>query len=84
MSKLPFHNKTTDYATTSKKGNIIYWDAIDNLTEEYVRNMLEMSVPNIVLEYDDILALGKEITDFVVEHLEKEVGANFPYVDESY
>ena len=68
----------------NKKNNTAYWDAIDNLTEEYVRNMLEMSVPSIVLEYDDILALGKEITDFVVAHLEKEVGANFPYVDENY
>ena len=68
----------------NKKNNMAYWDGIDNLTEEYVRNMLEMSTPSIVLEYDDILALGKEITDFVVAHLEKEVGANFPYVDENY
>lgn len=68
----------------NKKANMAYWDGIDDLTEEYVRNMLEISVPSIVLEYDDILALGKEITDFVVAHLEKEVGANFPYVDENY
>lgn len=68
----------------NKKNNMAYWDAIDELTEEYVRNMLEMSNPSIVLEYDDILALGKEVTDFVTEHLKKEVGANFPYVDENY
>jgi len=68
----------------NKKANMTYWDNIDDLTEEYVRNMLEMSVPSIVLEYDDILTLGKEITDFVVAHLKKEVGANFPYVDENY
>lgn len=67
-----------------KKANMMYWDGIDELTEEYVRNMLEMSVPSIVLEYDDILALGKEITDFVVAHLKKEVGAEFPFVDENY
>lgn len=67
-----------------KKENMRYWDAIDELTEEYVRNMLEMSVPSVVLEYDDILALGKEITDFVVAHLKKEVGVDFPYVDENY
>lgn len=67
-----------------KKANMRYWDGIDELTEEYVRNMLEMSVPSIVIEYDDILALGKEITDFVVAHLKQEVGANFPFVDENY
>ena len=68
----------------SKKGNMAYWDMIDDMTEEYVRKMLEMSTPSIELEYDDILALGKEITEFVVAHLQKEVGANFPYVDENY
>ena len=68
----------------NKKANMAYWDAIDEITEDYVRNMLEMSNPSIVLEYDDILELGKEVTDFVVAHLKKEVGANFPYVDENY
>lgn len=67
-----------------KKANMAYWDAIDEITEDYVRNMLDMSVPSITLEYDDILSLGKEITDFVVAHLKNEVGANFPYVDENY
>ena len=68
----------------NKKNNMAYWDAIDDITEEYVKSMLEMSTPSIELEYDDILTLGKEITDFVVAHLEKEVGANFPFVDENY
>ena len=89
MGKLPFRNKTSDYATMSKKGNMVYWDAIDGLSEEYVRQMIEFSikelkVPEFMTEDDVLLEVGKEVTECVVNYLEKYYGAEFPVVDEDY
>lgn len=67
-----------------KKINAMYWDEIDWLTEEYVEKLIEMSIPSITIDEDDIMPLAKGITDFATEYLEKEVGANFPYVDEDF
>ena len=89
MDKLPFHNKTIDYATMGKKGNMIYWDAIDNVSEEYVRQMIEFSIkelkiPDFMTEDDVLLDVGKEVTEYVVKYLEEHFGAEFPVVDEDY
>ena len=89
MSKLPFRNKTTDYATMGKKGNVIYWDAIDNLTEEYVRQLLEFSLTPLKVDMDEdeddvFMDISKEITELAVKLLEERFSANFPYVDENY
>ena len=89
MSKLPFRNKTTDYATMGKEGNIIYWDAIVNASEEYVRQMIEFSIkelkiPDFMTEDDVLLEAGKEVAGCMVNYLEKHFGAEFPFVDENY
>lgn len=89
MDKLPFHNKTTDYATMGKKGNAIYWDAIDAVSEEYVRKIIEFSIkelniPAYMTEDDVVLEVGKEVTECVVKQLEQHFGAEFPFVDENY
>ena len=89
MSKLPFRNKTTDYATMGKKGNMIYWDAIDNVSEEYVRQIIslslkELKIPSHMTEDDVILEVGKRATECVVEYLEEAYEAEYPYVDENY
>lgn len=84
MDKLPFRNKTTDYATMGKKGNVIYWDAIDDLCENFTQELLNFSVPEVDVDDDDILYLKNEIRDFAVKFLEKESAAKFPYVDENY
>lgn len=89
MEKLPFRNKTTDYATMGKKGNMIYWDAIDGVSEEYVRQMIEFSIkklkiPAFMTEDDVLLEVGKEVAECVVHYLEKHFGAEFPVVDENY
>lgn len=60
------------------------WGRIDLLTEKYIEEMLGMSTEPVILQGDDLLALGKEITEKVVEHLEKEVGAKFPELNESF
>jgi hypothetical protein len=84
MDKLPFCNKTTDYATMGKKGNMIYWDAIDDLCERFTQDLLIFSVPEVDLDDDTILSLQNQIRDFAVELLEKESAARFPYIDENY
>lgn len=88
MCKLPFRNKTKDYATMGKRGSMIYWDAIDAVSEEYVRQIIEFSVkelkiPEFMTEDDVILEVGKEVTECVVNYLEKHFGAKFPVVDEN-
>ena len=86
MSK-EFRNKTSDYATMSKKGNMAYWDAIDELTEEYVRNLIEYSTEKTSLYEDDddeIMDLAKEVTEFATKLLAERISAEFPYVDENY
>lgn len=84
MDKLPFRNKTTDYATMGKKGNVIYWDAIDDLCEQFTRDLLDFSVPEVDVNDDDVLYLQNEIRDFAVKFLEKESVAKFPFVDEDF
>ncbi len=89
MSQLPFRNKTADYATMGKKGNVVYWDAIDRASEEYVRQIIEFSIKGITIpefmnEDDVLLDVGKEVTECVVNYLEKHYVAEFPVVDENY
>lgn len=84
MSKLPFRNKTTDYATMGKKGNMVYWDAIDDLCEQFTRDLVGFSVPEVEMDDNNILYLQNEIRDLAIKFLEKESKARFPYVDENY
>ncbi len=81
---MKFHNKVSDYATMGKKGNVMYWDAIDDLCENFTRDLLAFSVPGINVGNDDILYLQNEIRDFAVKFLEKESGAKFPFIDEDF
>lgn len=84
MDKLPFRNKTTDYATMGKKGNVMYWDAIDDLCEQFTRDLVDFSVPKVEMDDDDILYLQNEIRDFAIKFVEEKSAAKFPYVDENY
>ena len=75
----------TDEIKMDKKANMAYWDNIDWLAEGYIKELLSYSMPNIVLEDEEneILEMGKEITELAIKMLEAR-GANFPYVDENY
>lgn len=84
MDKLPFRNKTSDYATMGKKGNMVYWDAIDDWTENYVRSLMDFSTKQIELDDDAAMDIAKRITEFATNLLTEEYGAEFPYVDENY
>lgn len=71
----------------TKKGNVAYWDDIDHLAEQYLRELLTYSASEVKLEdeFGDedyyIMAHAKEITEFVVSYLEKNTNAKFPYVE---
>jgi hypothetical protein len=73
----------------NKKNNMAYWDSIDSLAEEYVRQLLEFSQSSIKVDTDEdeddvFMDVSKEITELAVKLLEERFGANFPYVDENY
>ena len=70
----------------SKKANMTYWDNIDWLTKDYIKELLTYSMPTVILadEENELLEMGKEVTEFVIKMLEERCGANFPYVDENY
>lgn len=84
MDKLPFRNKTTDYATMGKKGNVIYWDAIDDICEKFTQDLFDFSVPAVNWEDEDILHFQNKIRDFAIKLLEEESAARFPYINEEY
>ena len=88
MSK-EFKNKISDGATLSKKGNMAYWDSIDELAEEYVRQLLEFNTSVLKVDTDEdeddvFIDISKEITELAIKLLEERFGAYFPYVDENY
>ena len=73
----------------AKKANLMYWDEIDDLTEEYVKNLLVFGNYGVLIDEDDdeddiILELSKEITEFATQLLIERLTVEFPYVDENY
>ena len=84
---MDFYNKISDSAKINKKYNMSYWDAIDNLSEYYIRNLIEFSTEKVSIyedDYDDIMGLAKEITEFATKLLEEKISAEFPYIYENY
>ena len=77
-------DKVAEYVTMSKKGNVMYWDAIDDLCEKFTQDLLDFSVPKANFNDDDVLYWKNEIRDFAVSLLEKESVAKFPFVDEDF
>ncbi len=72
---------------SDKKANMAYWDEIDNTSEEFVTAFLSHSVTSEQLDEDEVLEIGKEVTEFMLSKL-REYGINtdtaYPYVDENY
>lgn len=66
----------------SKKGNMAYWDEIDNLAEEFVKDITNLN--SVKLNSDELLEIGKEVTEFATSLLQKELGATYPYVEGDY
>jgi len=81
-------NTELEYIRSSEKASMAYWDSIDHTTEDYVRALLEYSIPKVKLGNEDgdedmqVMELAKEITEFAVEHLSENAGANYPFFEE--
>lgn len=69
--------------STNKKHNVRYWDGLDNLTEDYVRELARNSIPEKQFSDDDYMFFAKALLDSAVKLLEG-AGCKFPYVDENY
>lgn len=73
---------------TDKKKNMAYWDEIDNIILQAVRDIAALSMSDKKMDEeneveDDVLNISKEALDVIIPRLE-EVGYEFPYVDENY
>ena len=83
---MDIQNKTfsiRENETITKKNNMVYWDAIDNDAEDYVRNLIAYSYDDVDIDDDDIIVIAKDILELAVSALGNH-GARFPYVDENY
>ena len=72
-------------AVKIKKGNMAMWDSIDGTAEEFIKALAKYSSKEINTEEleEEIVAIGKDVTELVVKSLEK-LGAEFVYVDCNY
>lgn len=82
-------NQFIEHIRTDKKTNMEYWDLFDALAETHVKSVISLSVKPLVLPEmmtmdDVVLEVGKMLTDHLVNCLEQQYGAEFPYVDENY
>ena len=89
MDKMIKDGYSVEDLKISKKGNMMYWDEIDAVSDEYVRSIIEFStkaikIPDFMTEDDVLLEVGKEVTECIVKYLEENYGAEFPVVDENY
>ena len=75
--------KEQDPICTDKKHNVRYWEGLDNLTENYVRDLASASIPEKRFREETIMYLAKEVLSFAVKQLESK-GCKFPYVYENY
>ena len=74
---------------TDKKTNLEYWDLIDDCAQKHVRSVMSLSVKTITvpegMSMEDVaMEVGKMLTEHLINCLEQQYGAEFPYVDENY
>lgn len=73
-----------------KKRNVSYWDEITCATENFVEKIISLGFmenfdsSNSSLNDEDVLIIGKEVSSFLIEKLEKEYYMSFPYNDSNY
>lgn len=83
--------RPNDEKTMSKKGNMAYWDSIEQLAENYIRQLIPYSSKPIDFGNDEdddhattIMEIGKEVTEFTYKLLESQYGVEFPYVEGNF
>lgn len=88
--KVSRHVLNINQASMTKKGNMAYWDSIDDLAETFVEQFLACACVNNpkALQYQvDTTTLGKEVVEFLLGQLQEEgldTDKLYPYVNENY
>lgn len=71
----------------TKKGNMAFWDEIDEISEEFVKQFIGCAAEELELDDDTITDIAKTIQSTILDELRSydvDVNTLFPYVDENY
>lgn len=71
----------------TKKGNMAFWDEIDKISEEFVKQFIGCAAEELELDDDTITDIAKTIQSTILDELRSydvDVNTLFPYVDENY
>lgn len=71
--------KTTNVAR--KKENAEMWDAIDELTMDYVAKLKEIGLGGNGIPEGELLDLAKSVLEVVIPVVEENTGEEFEFVD---
>lgn len=70
---------TTNVA--NKKENAEMWDAIDELTMDYVAKLKDIGIGGAGIPEGELLDLAKSVLEVVIPVVEEKTGKEFTYVD---
>lgn len=84
VDKLTKRPEDEPAAPMSKKGNMAYWDTIDDIALDCVSAIAEKSTKTVTLDCFDLTDIYKEVVELVTKRLTEDFGCEFPYVDENY
>lgn len=71
----------------TKKENMAFWDEIDEISEEFVKQFIGCAAEELELDDDTITDIAKTIQSTILDELRSydvDVNTLFPYVDENY
>ena len=71
----------------NKKRNMTFWDEIDDISEEFVKQFIGCAVEELELDDDTITDIAKTVQSTILDELRRhdiDVNTLFPYVDENY
>ena len=70
-----------------KKSNMAYWDEIDDMSEEFVRQFAGCAAEKLELDDDDVTDIAKTVQTAVLDAFKRlgiDTDKHFPYVNENY
>ena len=70
-----------------KKSNMAYWDEIDDMSEEFVRQFAGCAAEKLELDDNDVTDIAKTVQTAVIDAFKSlgiDTDKHFPYVNENY
>lgn len=70
-----------------KKSNMAFWDSLDDITEEFVKQYIASAAEKLEVDEEVITEISKRVQETVLNELEGydiDTNVYFPYVDENY